>query len=926
MSKSTPSLGFISAMIDQPRGMLRWLGKLTFDKIQVNEEAEERLRASAKEGQLVYVMRTRSLLDYLFFNYLFLKVGVPLARFANGVDPRFFGGVRAWLSDVWRRITRKKPRDPAADVQLRQTVETGGSALLFLKARALTSEQQASPRFIQRLVELQLKQEAPILLVPQLIVWPRKPPSMRRSWIDILFGDQETPGRLRKLGHFLRHVRAASVQVGEPINLKAALSRYEGSTTERIARKMRGVLYVHLGREAMAVHGPHVKPGTVIRKEVLGSPHFRRELERLARRLGTPLEMAREQARKALHDIAALTSFQVLLIFARMLDFVFNRIYEGVEVDQPGMRRVKEAAKLSRTAPLVLVPSHKSHIDYLVISWIFLRNEFIPPHIAAGANLSFFPLGPLLRRSGAFFLPRTFVGREIEKLVFRAYLWKLVREGYPVEFFAEGGRSRTGKLLPPKLGMLNMLMDGIRQGLYQDLQFVPINLNYERVVESSAYRRELTGAEKEPESVAGVVKASRVLGARYGRVYVSFEKPVRLSEYLAQTKAPDLTRASEQEVRERTTKLAFHLMRRIQDATIVTASALVATVLLSHHRRGMSSTRLIGQVGFLLDFISRRGGRFSGSIKTHLEAAKDAIAEADADSPAAGHQARGRALLPVMDKALALLTRSKLIDPTERDGETIYLVPERSRIELDYYRNNLIGLIAPEAMVATVLRSANRPISKSRFSDEVRKLSRWMRLEFIYASDVTFEVNFERTVRGLVDEGFIEEFPRDDTVMYGACAPQTLDFLRGTMLHLVEGYWIAADALRGLAHNDMDKKAWVASAREHGEREFLEGDIRRAEAASQALLANALELFLLEKLVDKESVDTGGRRPQWRYALTEGVTLDDVAYRRDDIGLFLAIRQDEIVPRPASTLPRTPTSPPEPERSEAPSTEPGSSK
>ena len=126
---------------------------------------------------------------------------------------------------------------------------------------------------------------------------------------------------------------------------------------------------------------------------------------------------------------------------------------------------------------------------------------------------------------------RSFRGLDVYKLVFQHYLWKLLREGYPVEFFIEGGRSRTGKLLPPKMGMLSMLMEGWQRGEYQDIQFVPVNLSYEKVLETGSYQSELTGGQKESESVGGIVRASSVLRSRYGRVYVSFEEPIRLSEY-----------------------------------------------------------------------------------------------------------------------------------------------------------------------------------------------------------------------------------------------------------------------------------------------------------------------------------------------------------------------------------------------------------
>ncbi|MEZ4469166.1 MAG: 1-acyl-sn-glycerol-3-phosphate acyltransferase, partial [bacterium] len=492
-----------SAMLSDPGPITGWIWRRLFSRIPVDEAAIEHARAQARAGQLVYVMRVRSLLDYLFFNFLFLKANLPLARFGNGVDPSLFRGLGTWLREVWSRIARSGADRPLARDRLTRVVEAGDSAPHLHEAPAVHRRAAGGSGLHRGPPAVQRQQARPLLLMPQLITWQREPPSKQPRFLDAVFGNQDTPSRLRKLIFWVRHRKQATVRLGEPINLQTVIADHEGWSDERIARKVRRVLFIHLAREAMSVRGPAVKAPDEIKREVMERQIFQKELEVLGQRLNLSPGEARTRARRYLDEIAATTTFELLHVFGWVLDRVFNRAFRGVEVDAEGMRRVREAARLSRRAPLILVPSHKSHMDYLVISWVFMRNEFIPPHIAAGDNLSFFPLGGLLRRAGAFFLRRSFKGLPIYTLVFRRYLWKLVREGYPIEFFMEGGRSRTGKLLPPKLGKLNMLVEGARRGEYKDLQFVPINLSYERVLETDAYRRELTGEEKKAESVGG---------------------------------------------------------------------------------------------------------------------------------------------------------------------------------------------------------------------------------------------------------------------------------------------------------------------------------------------------------------------------------------------------------------------------------------
>ncbi len=920
MSPQAPRT-FRSAMLAKPGAIVRWLGRRMFDHIQLADESCEKVRGLRGNGQIVYVMWTRSLLDYLFFNYVFLKHDLPLAGFANGLNLSFFRGFGIWLVDVWRRATGGAKREFPADEQLLETLRRGQSAMLFLRAVGLTQERHTEPAFIERMVALQRQSERPLLLLPQLILWPPNPPSARRTWVDILFGDQDASGALRKLGHFVRHFRSAAVRIGEPINLKEVLDANADWSDERIARKVRRVLAVHLGNEVMVLRGPRVKSGRRIRQEIMARAGFEKELAAAGAEMQLAPAASVERGRNNLKEIAAAFNFEVLTAFGRVLDFVFNRIYSGVEVDEAGMKRVKEAARHSRTAPLILVPSHKSHLDYLVISWVFLRHEFVPPHIAAGANLSFFPLGSIFRRSGAFFLRRTFAGDPLYKAVFRRYLWKLAREGYPVEFFMEGGRSRTGKLLPPKMGMLSMLLEGLRQGEFKDLQFVPINISYERVVETGSYHKELRGGEKQAENIGGVVRAGTVLTSRYGRVYVTFEEPLRLTDYLRRVGAEHLATADDKVFRDTTRKLGYHLMRHIQEATVVTPTSLVGTCLLSHDRRGMSAPRLHEMAGFLVDFLQRRNARFSRSVQFALERHQGRIDGTEARSRRDGFRVRGEAIAHLLDEAMNLLLRGKLVERMERGGEVIFTVPERARLELDYYRNMTLGIIAPDAIVATALRAADHPLTRAELGEETRRLSYWFRLEFIYKTATSFSENFRETLDRMIDEGLIVE---DRRGICTASMPATLDFLRGTLLHLVEGYWIAADSLRSLSTTGMDLKSWTDMARSHAEREFLEGDLRRAEAASTAVLRNALDLFKAEGLVERRP--GVGRRPVDVWALKAGVSVEAVAYRRDDLGHFLVTRRDDPLPRPHApeiVTDFTPfeTPPPQPRPSEP--TEPG---
>jgi glycerol-3-phosphate O-acyltransferase len=671
--------------------------------------------------------------------------------------------------------------------------------------------------------------------------------------MDILFGDSGEAGRLRKAIHFLRYSRRASVRIGKPINLRDLIVAQPTWSDERIARKIGRMMLVNLGREAMTIHGPPLKSPEHIQFEIMERRSFTRELERYQSQTDASPEETRQQARRYLREIASKPKYAVQSLIAYFLDSLFFRVFNGVEVDQAGLRRVKDAAKDSRDAPLILIPSHKSHIDYLVVSWVFLRHEFIVPHIAAGANLSFFPLGTVLRHAGAFFLRRSFVGFDLYKIVFKHYVWKLIREGYPVEFFIEGGRTRTGKLLSPKMGLLSIILEGVRRGEYKDLQFIPINLSYERVVETASYRKELTGGEKESESVRGVLNASKVFRSRYGRIYVDFESPIRLSDYLDQREISSIPQDPDG-FKVATERLAYHIMHRIQEVTVIAPSSLVGLVLLSHERRGLPAERLKRLVGFVTTLAILRKARLSASITSALKRNEARILRRAREGLSETFIARGEALTFLIDESLTLL--KKLIDKVERSGQVIYVVPEKQRIELDYYRNSILGLFAPEAIICTVIASQHGGISWGELLTKARWLSELLKLEFIYRNDAPFEkivtdlLSHLKAVGVVIEErGLLHVGLQDEAML-----------LCSSLRHLLECYWVAAHTLKSTFEAPIEGKAWVKSTGEQADLAALQGEIRRAEAASSVSLANALQWFVRQGWVRSESHTEGRKR------------------------------------------------------------------
>src|SRR4029453_5546707 len=353
--------------------------------------------------------------------------------------------------------------------------------------------------------------EEEVSLVPVAVLRGR---GMRRKESrlgTLVYSVKEVPDEIRRLVSLLWNLRGTSISMCRGVRVRERSRLYQREGEERVVRRLTRALQIFLYREERVVWGPQLFPKRQVRQRALQDEDVRRVIRTLAAEGGRAESQRWRQAERYFDEMAA--NFHG--IYFSFLEFVFNRIwprlFQGFEYS--GLDKVLASMKQH---PVVLVPCHRSHFDYVILPSPSHLNPRSPPHIAAGINLSFWPLGPLFRGAGAYFIRRSFDDNELYKAVFRSYMKFLIREGYTQEFFIEGGRSRTGKILTPKLGMLAAVVDGFLQGVRRDLYRVPVPSDYGGVVEEESYQRELGGGEKDPESLAGLVRARRVLSRRHG--------------------------------------------------------------------------------------------------------------------------------------------------------------------------------------------------------------------------------------------------------------------------------------------------------------------------------------------------------------------------------------------------------------------------
>lgn len=832
-------------------GVLRRLFGRAFTPVQVPAEAGEELRELASRGVVVYVSRSAALVTFLFFQHLMLRLGAPVAKAVVGL------GAPIWKG--WGRIVggRRSMRAPCGE-DVAAAVRRGQSALVFLRRPgSLVAQVRTLADPFPDLVRLQREFDRPIFLVPQILVWERRPQHLRRNLFDILFGEPEAPGFWRSTLSFLWNRRRAFVRFGTPVNLQAVLSESDGENDRIVARKVRGALYQHLARQVRVVTGPPLKSADRVIKETLRDRTLRGVIAEVSRERGRADGSVEREAERAVKEIAARYSPRTVELAKWLMDWVFERIYDGIEVDDAGLQRV---AQTSATMPIVVCPSHKSHIDYLILSTVFFDRGLIPPHIAAGVNLSFWPLGPIFRKCGAFFIRRSFRGDRIYGAVLKAYVKKLLKDGFSQEFFVEGGRSRTGKVLQPRFGMLSMEVDAWLDGTRPDIAFVPVWIGYARIIEGRSYAHELGGGEKQKEDITALLSAPKVLASKYGRIYIRFDEPVSLAK-LAEQRGFDRDHHTEGEKKALVRALGFRVVEGINRATALTPMGLISTALLSHDRRGLTAAELRDRLRFLIDLVLDAEGVLSFSPD---EEALDPLA----DGPAA--------------EACAQLRKDKALVVHESGGEHVFSVAEDQRVATDYYKNLAIHFFVADALVATGLLTTPGG-QRAELQTRTRELSRILKKEFIYGAG-PFEELFAGRVARLVRLGLVEE--RDGSLAPTESGAARVRQLADLLVHFVESYAITADALEVLRDGPLDFKDWMKRTLDRSKAAYLTGRIRRREAISRVTLENALAFFEEQGLVRR-----AGDRNRQLELVPDAASPEAVATRVAEIRSFIVPRE-----------------------------------
>ncbi|MDO9515441.1 MAG: 1-acyl-sn-glycerol-3-phosphate acyltransferase [Syntrophales bacterium] len=799
--------------------LFRILGR-ALSKAKADEQDLDKLKDLSGKGVVVHALKNQSQLNCLILRNVLTRGDVQRPVYCHGINMLLWQPFRA----AFRAIISQFFHNPFKNEYLKRITKKGKSSVVYLRGSEFIGGRSVKEPLGQ-LIDAQREMDIPVFLVPQLVAYGRRREKKDKSLAALLFGETENPGTLRRVINFFRQYRKAFVVSSQPVDLSEFLEIHSGKSIEAISYLLRRELIDRIDEEKRAIVGPVLKSREEIAGIALRDPGLIRLMEEMAATGKEGYGTIVDRAKGYLLEIAAGYNDTYVGFMDRILTWLWNNIYDGVIVDKEGLSRMRE---VSKKMPFVVIPCHRSHMDYLLIHYVFYYNNIQLPFIAAGVNLSFWPLGHFFRNFGAFFIRRSIGGNALYGEALAKYVKTLLAEGFPIEFFIEGGRSRTGKMVMPKYGLFSMIMQAYREAGFDDLAIIPVFIGYDRIVEEKSYLKELEGGSKEKEKVSTLFKSVNILKKRYGGVYMNVGEPMLLKSYLASQEIPieEMT-LSERRILYR--RMGYEVVNEINKVSVVTPFSLVAAGLLSYYRRGISHDDLMEILNAFYDYLDFRGVRFSSTFVNRERAVVDALG---------------------MFESSGFISRMGPEEEDEEDelAETIYSVDENRRPNIEYYKNNILHSFVSFSFVSISILSGSRTsISLSEVMEDYNFFKALFMDEFIYDNKVDDREEVQRVVSYARDRGMITLHEGADgsaSIEVTGKGRTSLPSFAGLVQNYLESYWIASRGCAYLKNRGRLEKDLIKRIYKLGVKMYKKGEVSKTEAISQSNYKNALKFLM----------------------------------------------------------------------------------
>ncbi|NMP33076.1 glycerol-3-phosphate 1-O-acyltransferase PlsB [Thalassotalea sp. M1531] len=585
--------------------------------------------------------------------------------------------------------------------------------------------------FIQGIKLLKLHNQDKTLdakLIPANLIWGRRPTVEKNNAnMGTVLADQESPTPLRKFFIVLFLGRHTLVRFSDALSLRVMADDH--GADQATARKLLRVARFHFHRQTIAATGPRLMHRQQMFTALFANPSIKRLIADEVKSKKLSEEKVKKQALAIMDEIAGDYRESMIRLGERALNWLWNRLYKGIEVNNAN--KLREVAQDGHE--IIYVPCHRSHMDYLLLTYVIFHEGLVTPRIAAGINLNFWPAGPIFRKAGAFFIRRSFRGNRMYSTIFREYLGLLFERGYSVKYYTEGGRSRTGRILQPKTGMIAMTIQSLLRGIDRPLTLVPVYIGYEHVMEVGSYHKELSGSKKQKESIFGVLKAIKSL-RNYGKGYVNFGEPININQFLNQNvenwkdaidpidpqKPSWLTPA--------VNVLANDVMKSVNQSVALNSVSLAALILLATENKALAESELNAQMAFFLNL--QKHAPYSDNMT---------MPEDDVDALVEHIKSLGK------------------VNVEQDNFGTILSLSDTAALEMRYYRNNILHAYMLPAFVCRILER-NAKVNHQELIGHVQQLIALVKNEmFLWQSDDDVAMQVEQVLNALVEFQMVKQ-------------------------------------------------------------------------------------------------------------------------------------------------------------------------
>ena len=696
---------------------------------------------------------------------------------------------------------------------------------------SIDADDSSLTKIIDELGQIESPSEDPFF-IPLRVSWQIKSGGNSTSLKDLLLGKSTRPGSLRQRFWYKRSPESYELIVGKGAYFSEMKTRFnQNSQGLVLSHYISRLAILALDRSERNLIGARYKVPRMIVDEVIGTSKFQEVVQQLSQKSGQSVEEVEREAKECLKEMAATPTPSGIELTANLGRYMYTRGFEK-EIDfAPGdLDRIRT---LLSERPVAFLFTHKSHIDGFLLITLFHDLNLPPVHTFGGINMGFLGLGTLLRNAGAIFIRRSFKGDDVYKAVFKHYIDYLGKKRFPVMWALEGTRSRTGKLMPPRFGLINYVINAHIQDDASDLLLMPISIVYDQVPEVGDYDVLQAGGKKTPESPSWFMKYLSGLNIPHGKIHVRFGQGVQVSDFID----PGATGTGIE--RRSMQKMAFQLAVDVNNATPITVNSLVTYVLLEQGHRAITMEELQKQIELLMKFVTQ----FKCPVTADVE----------------------RLDKTGVELALRQLSVTGTVRIDEDGLETVYMIPYDSARTAAYYRNGLIHCFITSAIgeVALLAISETGEQALQQFRSEALRIRDLLKFEFFFEGSEEFIQRLERefTLRqpqwqeliGRGKEGVSELLKSLDVVLgHGALRP------------FLEAYWIFSRALLMVADGDViDPNGLIEKSLAIGRQGVLQHRVHSEESVSRAYFENAVKVAEGRNLFENSEEAKLGRQQLW---------------------------------------------------------------